>query len=183
MGSTAERPASEHLLSFFPDIPLTIDDYIKERREKQDLAWPSVRPLPGVVKLVNHLAKHKIPIAVATGSMRRNYVLKTTHLPELFDLFEGKVVCGDDPRLQGRGKPNPDVFLLAAEILGKKVGMGDVTDLTSGDLVEERARGLIFEDATNGVQAGKRAGMNGGCKCVAPPEVILTMLPFSGLGA
>jgi pseudouridine-5'-monophosphatase len=58
-----------------------------------------------------------------------------------------------------RGKPNPDVFLVAArEFLGRAVGDGE--ECTDSEKLE-RAKGLVFEDAIPGMQAGKRAGMSG----------------------
>ncbi|KAI0358520.1 HAD-like protein [Trametes cingulata] len=159
-----EREAAAHLLSFFPDLPpsFTIDYYLRARRELQDQRWPSVQPLPGAVKLVQHLHRHRVPIAVATGSQRRNFELKASHLGELFDCFEGRVVCADDGLIQpGRGKPHPDVFLVAAQrFLERKVGSGEIgEDHISEEEAAERAKGLVFEDAIPGVQAAKRAGM------------------------
>ncbi|KAI0292711.1 HAD-like domain-containing protein [Multifurca ochricompacta] len=155
-----ERAASAHLLSFFPNIPLTIDDYIAQRRVLQDARWPHVQLLPGVERLVAHLAAHDIPIAIATGSMRRNYELKTAHLQHVFARFgSGHVVCGDDGAA-GRGKPFPDVFLAAARTLGRAVGPNEEVKVVTEAERDERARGLVFEDAILGVQSGKRAGMN-----------------------
>ena len=159
----AEREAAIYLLSFFPDISLTIDSYLLQRNALQDALWPTVPLLPGVQKLVHHLHSHKIPIAVATGSLRRNFELKTAHHSELFGYFEGNVVCGDDELKGGngkiRGKPEPDVFLVAArETLGRNVG--DREGCTDSQKVE-RSKGLVFEDALPGMQAGKRAGMSG----------------------
>ena len=165
--NVAERDAAAHLLSFFPDLPqdFTIDRYISERREGQDALWPTVQPLQGVLKLVQHLHRHKIPIAVATGSQRRNYLQKSSHLMEtLFGYFDGKVVCADDGHIKpGRGKPHPDIFLVTANTqLGKNVGEGEESESHVSDAQKaERAKGLIFEDAIPGVQAGKRAGMKG----------------------
>ncbi|KAH9839206.1 HAD-like protein [Rhodofomes roseus] len=161
-----EREAAAHLLSFFPDLPsdFTIDVYIEQRRIGQDALWPTVQPLPGVLKLVQHLRRHSVPIAVATGSQRRNYEQKSAHLMDaLFGSFEGRVVCADDGLVRpGRGKPHPDVFLVAAEkMLGRSVGEGEVGERSLGEAHRrERAKGLVFEDAIPGVQAGKRAGMN-----------------------
>ncbi|KAH8107674.1 HAD-like protein [Cristinia sonorae] len=161
-----EREAAAHLLSFFPDLPahFTIDHYLEARRQGQDLLWPTVRPLPGALKLVSHLHRHKVPIAVATGSQRRNYEQKSSHLMDaLFGMFEGKVVCADDGLIgKGRGKPNPDIFLVTArEMLGRDVGEGDDIEAKVTDAQrKERRKGLVFEDAIPGVQAGKRAGMN-----------------------
>jgi len=173
-----------HLLSFFPDISLTVEDYLRRRDEAQDKEWSTVPLLPGIEKLVRHLKKHNIPMAVATGSRKRNYILKTSGVQvqsvfQHFDL-EKNVVTGDplpeDPDVpgrvlngergirKGRGKPHPDIFLVAAkECLGRNVG--DVSTDVSADLAEEwvieRRGGLVFEDAIPGVIAGKRAGING----------------------
>ena len=69
-------------------------------------------------RLVAHLATHGIPIAIATGSRQRNFVLKTTHLPELFKHFpQVHIVTADTPEVK-RGKPHPDIFIYAAETLG-----------------------------------------------------------------
>jgi len=173
-----------HLLSFFPDISLTVEDYLRRRDEAQDKAWLTVPLLPGIEKLVHHLKKHNIPMAVATGSRKTKYILKTSgvQVQSVFQHFnlEKNVVTGDplpeDPDVpgrvlngergirKGRGKPHPDIFLVAAkECLGRNVG--DVSTDVSADLAEEyvveRRRGLVFEDAIPGVISGKRAGMNG----------------------
>ncbi|KAG9103048.1 hypothetical protein FRC06_000375 [Ceratobasidium sp. 370] len=154
-----ERAASEKLLSYFPDISLTVDDYITQRRAAQDLAWPTVALLPGAHKLIAHLVAHKVPTALATGSQRRNFELKTAHLSETFDLFGDAIVCGDDVEVK-RGKPAPDVFLVAAQRAGITQAGLDEGESVSEDAKKVRAQGLVFEDATSGVVAGKRAGMN-----------------------
>ncbi|KAI0338281.1 HAD-like protein [Trametopsis cervina] len=180
-----ERDAAAHLLSFFPDLPedFTVDTYLTERRAGQDALWPTVKPLPGVVKLVQHLHRHNIPIAVATGSQRRNYEQKSSHLmDELFGHFQGKVVCADDGLIKpGRGKPHPDIFLVTAKTcLGKEVGYGEQSEAHVTDAQRtERARGLVFEDAIPGVQAGKRAGM----KVVWVPDPNLVALGDKGIDA
>jgi len=169
-----EREAANHLLSYFPDISLTIDSYLTQRNIGQDLLWPTVQLLPGVQKLVFHLFKHNIPIAVATSSKRRNFNMKTGHLGDVFGNFEGRVVCGDDDQGKIKGKPAPDIFLVAArEKLGRKVGEG--TELSQEE-EEERAKGLVFEDAIPGMQAGKRAGMS----VVWVPDTSLLDVEYSG---
>ena len=121
--------------------------------------------LPGTARLVAHLAAHGVQLAIATGSERRNFARKTAHLQHVFVHFGDRVVCGGEGGVGMRGKPFPDVFLAAARLLGRAVGSGDGVE---GDGVvvgeaerEERARGLVFEDAIPGVIAGKRAGMGG----------------------
>ncbi|KAI0088103.1 HAD-like protein [Irpex rosettiformis] len=180
-----EREAAAHLLSFFPNLPqeFTIETYLSERRVGQDALWPTVQPLPGVLKLVQHLRRHNIPIAVATGSQRRNYDQKSSHLMDvLFGHFDGKVVCADDGLIKpGRGKPHPDIFLITATTqLGKDVGEGEESEEHVTDAQRaERAKGLIFEDAIPGVQAGKRAGM----KVVWVPDPNLAALGDRGMEA
>ncbi|KAJ7091993.1 HAD-like domain-containing protein [Mycena belliarum] len=173
-----EREAAAHLLSFFPDISLTIPDYLEQRNALQDALWPTVALLPGVAKLVQHLKAHGVPMAVATSSRRRNFELKTGHLGALFGCFDDKVVCADDATWTMRGKPAPDIFVVAArELLGRDVGAADAdaADLTEDQLAERR-KGLVFEDALPGMQAGKRAGMS----VVWVPDVKLLDVEYSG---
>jgi pseudouridine 5'-phosphatase len=82
VATPAERNSTTHLLSFFPDIPLTIDDFLTQRNAVQDTHWPDVQLRPGVARLVAHLAAHNVPIAIATGSTRRSFVPKTSHLQQ-----------------------------------------------------------------------------------------------------
>jgi pseudouridine 5'-phosphatase len=142
---------------------MTLDAYLTKRNSLQDALWPTVPLLPGVRKLVLHLKQHSIPIAIATSTRRRNLALKTSHLGDVFECFDGKIVCGDDLGYNMRGKPYPDIFLIAAkELLDRPVGSIHVQDseLTIENK-DQRSRGLVFEDSLPGVQAGKRAGMNG----------------------
>ncbi|KAH7888889.1 HAD-like protein [Phlebopus sp. FC_14] len=158
--------SAAHLLSHFPEIPLTIDSYLAKLAAAQDLLWPTVRPLPGVQKLLTHLAKHNVPIAVATSSQRRNFERKTGHLQDVFGCFddsetgEERVICADDVKGMTRGKPEPYIFLYAAsEKLKRAVGLTEGEDVTEEQKLE-RGLGLVFEDAILGVEAGKRAGMS-----------------------
>jgi len=96
----------------------------------------------GAEKLIRHLVKHNIPIALASGSFHKDYLVKTERHKELFRLFPINVF-GDDPDLK-RGKPFPDQFLLAAK------------KFTNGPTPEKV---LVFEDSFNGVLAAKSAGM------------------------
>jgi pseudouridine-5'-monophosphatase len=81
-------------------------------------------------------------------------------LPELFGRFHPTaIVTADSPDIApGRGKPKPDIFFAAAHKLGIDVGTADAC---TPQQEETRARGLVFEDARLGVQAGVAAGMNG----------------------
>lgn len=102
-------------------------------------------------------------MAVATGSDRHKFEIKVNHelcaedKKTLFGLFGTNIICGDDPGIL-KGKPAPDIFLRAAHMIGRAVGKPeeDPTD----DQVEERKKGLVFEDGVPGVQAALKAGMN-----------------------
>lgn len=99
-------------------IPFTVDELLSTMDSKLDRLFRTVQPLPGVIKLVHHLQKHGVPIAIATGSKSKNYRIKSGHLPHLFDAFGTNVLCGDDPILEGKGKPDPTIFIEAAKMLG-----------------------------------------------------------------
>ena len=102
--------------------------------------------MPGVLKLVKHLKKHEIPIAVATSSHRKAFHLKTQNNQELFSLYGKNITCGDDED-HIRGKPHPDIFKEAAKKLSPKAW-------------ENPSSCLVFEDAPSGVLAGLNAGMH-----------------------
>ena len=153
------RNSAAYLLSFFPDIPIDLDTYMEQSTRMQDALWPTITLLPGAYKLVHHLKKHNIPIAVATSTFRTKFDLKTAHLQSLFGCFEGKVVCGDH-KYDMKGKPAPDIFITTArEMLNRDVGHPGVSETDIH--IHERGKGLVFEDALPGLQAGKRAGMSG----------------------
>jgi pseudouridine 5'-phosphatase len=154
------------LLSHCPKVPHTPESLIPLFATLKKTLFPTVKPLPGVDHLVRHLHKKGVPMAVATSSTRAHFDIKTRNLKGLFDLFNGKVICADDvdesgQRLikEGRGKPAPDIYLIAAQkLLGIKVTITEGIDITAEEKVI-REHGLVFEDAIPGVEAGLRAGM------------------------
>ncbi|KAI8916852.1 HAD-like domain-containing protein [Entophlyctis helioformis] len=125
-------------------IPLTPEEYLAERNAGHLARFPLCKPLPGVVRLITHLKKHSIPIIVATSSHADAFELKTRNNKDLFDLFDGHVVVGNDERVKN-GKPAPDIFQVAARQIGN--------DLTNPQTC------LVFEDSVPGVLAGLAAQM------------------------
>jgi HAD superfamily hydrolase (TIGR01509 family) len=95
-------------------------------------------PMAGAPQLVAHCHRRGIPMALATSSSRAAVALKAGPHPWLQPI--GVRVHGDDPELQ-RGKPAPDVFLLAAQRLGV-----------------DAAACWAFEDSPAGVAAAQAAG-------------------------
>ncbi|KAH9470712.1 hypothetical protein MJO28_003458 [Puccinia striiformis f. sp. tritici] len=170
MGRPSEESAK--ILIERTGIPLSPNELLSMFATRQRTLFATVQPMPGAVKLIQHLHKCKIPMAIATGSNSTNYKLKSENLSELFSAFEGKVVCGDDEELK-RGKPHPDPFLLAASRhLGMKLekcdpatGFLEPPSSSTGQTeegLESTLRAdqiLVFEDGLAGVQAAKAAGM------------------------
>jgi HAD superfamily hydrolase (TIGR01549 family) len=68
---------------------------------------------PGLLVLLNKLRGLEIPMAVATSSYRKlgEWKLSSAGIRDYFTIL----TCGDEVE---RGKPEPDIFLLAAERLG-----------------------------------------------------------------
>ncbi|EEF32737.1 2-deoxyglucose-6-phosphate phosphatase, putative [Ricinus communis] len=91
---------------------LSAEDFLVEREEMLRSLFPTSELMPGARRLIRHLHAKGIPIALATGSHRRHFELKTQKHGELFSLMH-HFVLGDDPEVK-QGKPSPDVFLAAA---------------------------------------------------------------------
>jgi beta-phosphoglucomutase len=105
-------------------------EYYLEYLDKQ-----GVKTYETTISLVKSLLENRIKTAVISSSKNLSMILDKTLTRGLFQV----VISGNDITV---GKPNPQVFLLAAK--GLKV------------LPEEC---IVFEDATLGVEAAKRAGM------------------------
>jgi HAD superfamily hydrolase (TIGR01509 family) len=92
----------------YDDIQREAGRLIREAVEKHGIAHR-----PGLSALLDHLAKQQIPLAVATSTGRETAVwkLEKAGIRERF----AALACGDEVR---QGKPAPDIFLLAAEMLG-----------------------------------------------------------------
>ncbi|KAJ3030861.1 UNVERIFIED_CONTAM: hypothetical protein HDU68_007504 [Siphonaria sp. JEL0065] len=148
MGIKERDSATVFVEHFKGKVPLTVDEYLQERKEKVIARMAHCKPLPGVIKLIRHLKEFGVPIAVATSSTRFMYNHKAKNNTLLFPNFDGHIVCSDDQQIK-RGKPFPDLFLAGAQSLGIHATM------------ETNNRNcLVFEDSELGALAGIRANMN-----------------------
>jgi beta-phosphoglucomutase len=91
--------------------------------------------LPGVRKLLDELKNRKVKIAIASGSKNARYIVKRLNLEDEIMAC----ISGNDIK---NSKPNPEVFLTAAEELNVR---------------PEKC--VAVEDAQSGIEAAKRAGM------------------------
>ncbi|KAL2863397.1 haloacid dehalogenase superfamily protein [Aspergillus lucknowensis] len=153
------QPDAAKIFHHWAQLPISHEEYLKQVSAEQAKFFPQSQPLPGVETLLSNLVAtrktdHPVYIALATSSHTRTYKLKTSHLPDLFSLFpDSQRVLGDDPRIgKGRGKPLPDIYLLALETINAELRERGEKEITPEEC-------LVFEDAVPGVEAGRRAGM------------------------
>jgi pseudouridine-5'-monophosphatase len=162
-------PAAGKIFHSWAQLPITHEEYMKQQVELQARFFPETKPLPGVEKLLGDLSTAKtvkgenVHIALATSSHAANFKLKTDHLEKLFTVFEKhRRVLGDDPRVApGRGKPSPDIYLVALKTINESLPEGE-----KAILPEEC---LVFEDSVPGIESGRRAGMR--CVWIPHPEL------------
>lgn len=101
---------------------------------------------PGAREILEFLRSQGLKTAVASSSSQER-IRSNLRQRELEGLFDA-VVSGQEA---ARGKPEPDIFLLAAERIG---------------CPPEAC--YVFEDSVNGV----RAGLAAGCKTVMVPDLV-----------
>jgi len=119
------------------DLDMTIEDGVREHEALLLPRLAGVPPTPGARELVRGLASLGIPLAVASSSFRP-IVDATLRAIGLADAF-GAVVSGEEVQ---HGKPDPEIFLLAAQRLGVAPGAC-----------------VAVEDSPHGVRAAIAAGM------------------------
>lgn len=109
--------------------------------------------MPGLEELLDRVAAAGLPMAVATSTHRAmtHQMLDQYNLRPRFEFL----LTREDVE---RGKPAPDIYLKAAQLLNLKPGSV-----------------LVLEDSRNGALAAKAAG----CVTVAVPHALTRMLDFS----
>jgi beta-phosphoglucomutase family hydrolase len=119
--------------------PAEVDALAHEKEElyRDLIRQHGIEPLPGIRHLFAALRQAAIPCAIGSSTERANLDL----LLDLMDLrkFFSVIVSGEEVT---HGKPDPSIFLLAAERLGA----------APADCV-------VIEDALVGIEAARRAGI------------------------
>lgn len=124
------------------DLPTTPDAFRTRRNELYTHYLENeIQPVPGAIPLVERLHAEGFALAVASGS-------RTPHVELLLRRFgvrdRFRAVLGGE--MVSAMKPEPDIFLMAADRLGLEPSLC-----------------LVIEDSISGVLAAKRAGM----KCIS----------------
>ena len=107
----------------------------------RELSKGRLAPVAGLVTLLDALDGRQVPVAIATSAPPENVAHSLAELG--LERRLTRIMRSDEV---ARGKPHPDVFLAAADLIG---------------VAPERC--LAFEDAPAGILAARAAGM----RCVA----------------
>jgi len=126
-----------------PDAERQAPAYAERKQEQIEalIAAGSFDGFADALRFVQAVGALGLPMAAASSSKNANGMMQPTRLPSgqsLLDAFSANV-CGRDLR---RGKPDPEIFLLAATELG---------------VAPEHC--FVVEDAPAGVEAARAGGM------------------------
>ena len=142
MGTTA-KIYSQIIVDDF-QLPMTNLEFL----ELCDVEYPKVFALaqfmPGVERILEHLSKHRIPMAIASSSKRDSYHQKTDKYGQKFQNYWHHILLASDEPEVKNSKPAPDTFLVCRSRF---------------DPIPDCSQCLVFEDSTAGVLSGLRAGM------------------------
>jgi len=103
---------------------------------RQILERDGVEVYQPAVELLKNLKEEKVRIGVASSSKNCQFILKSVDLEKYFETRVDGVVSAE---LGLKGKPEPDIFTVAAKNLGS-----------------DPDRAIVVEDAVSGVQAGAK---------------------------
>lgn len=124
-----------------PLTPEEIARYSAEASEIYRSMLADVKPVPGLLRLLDLLEQQQVRIGLATSAPRDN-VAPTLAALGIADRFSAITLGEEVPR----GKPAPDIFLETARRLGQPAD-----------------RCVVFEDSHAGIAAARAAGM----RCIA----------------
>ena len=102
--------------------------------------------LPGSLEFINELRNAGIRVAIGSASKNTPMILERIGIKDMFNaVADGNIVS--------KAKPDPEVFIKAAEMVGIEPG-----------------NCVVFEDAVAGVQAALNAGMM--CIGIGSPKIL-----------
>ncbi len=109
--------------------------------EKEDLYRriyePHIKPVKGLLTLLQQLQDAKIPMAIATSGIKENIDYMFKHL-DIKHFFKDVIYSKDIQK----GKPDPEIYFITATRLNIPVN-----------------NCVVFEDSVAGIQSAKAAGM------------------------
>jgi beta-phosphoglucomutase family hydrolase len=122
-----------------PEVDNSLVEYWGNLKERyyREMVKEKLTPLPGALRIIKGLKSEGFKLAVGSSGPPENVELLLTSL-EIKDYFDTVVTAAEVKK----GKPEPDVFLIAAQIL--KINPKNC---------------LVIEDAPVGIEAANRAGM------------------------
>jgi beta-phosphoglucomutase len=126
-------------IKYFCDLAGVQADYKAVYARKRELFKDYItlaEPIPCNIELIETLRRNGCKVAIASGSSSKSIM----PVMEIFKLNVDAVVTSEDVK---RGKPNPDLFLKAAEKL-------NVTPRLC----------IVIEDSDAGIEAARNAGMS-----------------------
>ena len=137
MAYSPGRTGIDTIRRFLPDLTAEEHDAIHERFAREEIVHTAGRmaDIPGAAALVTALLEADVPLALVTSAPME---LMRVRMKEAGVPIPSIVVSADDVE---RGKPDPDAYLKAAELLGVPI-----------------ASCLVLEDAASGYTAAQRAG-------------------------
>jgi beta-phosphoglucomutase len=130
------------ILQYLLGSQISPEDAIAFGEQKEtlyrQLYTPHIKPLNGLLTLLEDLRKNRIPSGIATSALPENirFAMDFLELTSFFDIIV-------DQTWIKKGKPDPEIFLLAANALQTPP-----------------AACLVFEDSISGIRGAVAAGMH-----------------------
>jgi HAD superfamily hydrolase (TIGR01509 family) len=147
--------AAEHLVGLVGD-GLVAEELRARHKSESDALIQHQPVLPGVVAYLDEARRLGLRLAIASSALHSwvdGHLLRLG-LHDRFNI----IICAEDVP-PGRTKPNPDIFLKAAEELHVKA-----------------SEAIVFEDSPNGVLAARAAGLF----VVSVPNTLTALLKMNG---
>jgi len=122
-----------------PEVEKSLVEYWANLKEQyyREMVKDKLTPLPGVIKIIKELKSEDFKLAIGSSGPPENVDLLLDHL-KIKAYFDVIITAAEVEK----GKPEPDVFLIAAKILNINP-----------------KNCLVIEDAPVGIEAANRAGM------------------------